>query len=142
MHIRSTLFLVGSFLKHSEEAYCAYSRIDRIQVTQWFRVFGSTSSDIRSGSTQIWLTVPRRKRSLILSESHVQNSKLMMKTAEAGMVNRFVSKVVKPADFSWRVRYYSKVSNPSLRSTNFGLGLLRDVDGNISGVCTYSVHRY
>ena len=53
--------------------------MDRIQVTQWLRVAGSTSRAISSGKTQICDIEASKNRSLSFSESQVSTSRLMMK---------------------------------------------------------------
>lgn len=58
---------------------CANSRIDSTHVAQWLRVAGRHSSAMSKGSTQSSEKAPRSSRSLIFSESHVTQRRLMMK---------------------------------------------------------------
>jgi len=78
--------------------------VAKTQVTQLLRASGRHSRAIKRGSTQIWLTVPIKKRSFNFSLNHVKKSRLMIKMTYAGIVRRLVSKVPYPADFRIRVR--------------------------------------
>ena len=63
-----------------------------------FTFAGSSSRASKNAKFHISANTPRRSRWLIRSDSQVKIARLIMKMTYAGIVRRFVSKVLKPSD--------------------------------------------